>query len=103
MHRNVLEYSVRVPAGELWTLGGRQNAMETLTEIYVELLDEGVEVFRPVQAAPLGNQLFRIASRKDDPGETWKFQTGAVVRCRPNLFADGTSALLAVELVESGF
>jgi hypothetical protein len=70
--------------------------------VYVPLLNEGVEVWRPVEAEPLGDGLFRlIAPRGYDPEiETWAFLPGAVVRCLQRNLSEGP-ALVAVEAVKS--
>ena len=55
---------------------------ELLTVIYVALLHEGVEVWRPVAAEPLGPDTYRIISPNLNPDiETRTFDTGAEVRC----------------------
>jgi hypothetical protein len=71
--------------------------MADLTEIFVELLEEGVEVYRPVEAMSLGGDLYRIESLQSDPSEVWRFATGSVVRCRPTRFDGGYLGLLAIE------
>jgi hypothetical protein len=68
-------------------------------EIYVELLGEGVEAYRPVQATQLPDGTCRIESPHNDPDEIWRFPSGSVVRCRPTRFANDKTGLLAVELV----
>jgi hypothetical protein len=48
------------------------------TTIFVALLDEGVDVWRPVQARPLGGGLFRIVGVEADVSdERWQFPAGA--------------------------
>ena len=51
-------------------------------ELYVRLLDEGTEVFRPTRALKLGGGLFKlVASSNYDPArETWEHSPGATVR-----------------------
>jgi len=50
--------------------------------IYVELLDEGVDVWRPVDAGPLGEGRYQLLAPADyDPEtETWALLPGTVVR-----------------------
>jgi hypothetical protein len=68
------------------------------TTIFVALLDEGVEVWRPVEASQLPNGLFRIESENaDSKCETWQFSTGTIVRCEQRNFDDGKSGLVAVQ------
>ena len=65
-------------------------------QIYVTLMDEPVDTYRPVDATSLGGDLYRIESEKTDPWEVWEFQTGAVVLCRHTRFSEG-EGLLAME------
>ena len=68
--------------------------------IYVYLLDEGTDVWRPVQAEHLGDDRYRITSvnaARDD--EQWQFKTGDVVRCSSRTLSGGP-ALIAHERVE---
>ena len=56
--------------------------MEDPAEIYVSLLDEGVEVWRPVIAERLDRDVYRIVEQLYD-GETerWQFEPGDAVVC----------------------
>ena len=73
--------------------------MSSHTEtIYVALLNEGVEVWRPVLAYRRANDLFQIASKNDDPeDEEWEFSSGSLVRCETKQLSGGP-CLVAVEL-----
>lgn len=54
----------------------------TLAEIFVRLLDECVEVWRPVKADRIASDRFRIAEQAYDPGtERWEFEPGDEVIC----------------------
>jgi hypothetical protein len=44
--------------------------------IYVELLDEGVTVFRPVEATPDRDGSFRVSDTAP-AGEVWRFKPGS--------------------------
>jgi hypothetical protein len=69
--------------------------MET---IYVALLDEGVEVWRPVLAVRRAEGLFEIISRNDSPEtESWEFPSGSLVRCITKQLFEGP-CLVATEL-----
>ena len=70
--------------------------METTT-IYVELFDEGVEVWRPVEAVDASGGLFRIVTESHDT-EKWAFATGQVVRCEQRRLSGGL-VLVAVQAV----
>ena len=59
-------------------------------KIYVDLPDEMVAVWSPVEAEPVGADVYRIVEINSAPEETrWAFDTGAKVRCRPTLTRDG--------------
>ena len=73
-----------------------------MATIYVHLRDEGVEVWRPVDAEPVGDA-FRIVSERPDD-EQWEFQPGDVVRCETRILTKGVPSeagptLVAVEKV----
>jgi hypothetical protein len=71
-----------------------------VTTIMVALLDEGVDVWRPVQARAIGEGLYRILGVDADvKEERWEFPRGAVVRCELRKFAEGGVAMTAVEHV----
>lgn len=73
--------------------------MSSHTEtIYVPLLNEGTDVWRPVLAFRRSDDLFEIASKNDDPeDEVWGFGSGSLVRCESRQLAGG-ARLVAVEL-----
>ena len=51
--------------------------------IYVALLDEGIDVWRPVAARKLAPDTYLILDRNyDRKVETWQFEPGTLVRCR---------------------
>jgi len=67
--------------------------------IMVALLDEGLEVWRPVQARAIGADLYRILGvEMDVRDERWEFSRGAVVRCKPKEFEGGDVRMTAFEL-----
>lgn len=74
--------------------------MTSATEtIYVRLLNEGADVWRPVQASLRAGGVFQILSRNDDPeDEECEFPSGSLVRCAERLLSEG-SRLVAVEWV----
>jgi hypothetical protein len=75
---------------------GRAIRRET---IYVELLGEGVAVWRPVEAERLEDGAYRILSQPPDRTEAWKFPAGSVVRCEEKTFSGGLKGLVARERV----
>jgi hypothetical protein len=82
-----------------WFDRGWRSVGEPVT-IFVALLDEGVDVWRPVQARPLDGGHFRIIGvEADTSDEAWQFPAGAIVKCVNKQFADGTSGMTVVEQV----
>jgi hypothetical protein len=67
-----------------------------LMVIYVALLEEGTDVWRPVDSREERPGVYRILSTKSDPDEVWQFPKGSVVRCEERV-ADGERCLFAVE------
>jgi hypothetical protein len=56
--------------------------MTSIEQIYIALLDEGVDVWRPVQAERLSDNTYRILSQHYDRSvEAWQFEPGDVVLC----------------------
>jgi hypothetical protein len=75
----------------------RERPSTTGQTIYVELIDEGVDVWRPVEATPEADDTFRLPDEAPD-GEAWQFPPGSIVRCELRQLAGGET-LVAVELV----
>ncbi len=48
--------------------------------VYIELLGEGVDVWRPVEAAIEANGIFRLPDLGED-SDVWRFPPGSRVRC----------------------
>ena len=60
--------------------------------IYVRLLDEGVDCWRPVTAERVRDDIYRIVGAAPDPeDEKWEFFVGQLVRCNWQELIDGTS------------
>ena len=59
--------------------------------IYVRLLSEGTDVWRPAEARPGGDGRFVLSTPPDyDPSvETWEFPPGTIVRCEPRELSAG--------------
>ena len=47
--------------------------------VYVRLLDEGVDVWRPVSARRLGPDLFELSTEASPEDEIWEFAPGSRV------------------------
>ena len=64
--------------------------MTASVEIYVRLLDEAVDVWRPVRAERIREGTFQISPQAYDRQiETWEFEPGETVVCEQIEFADG--------------
>jgi hypothetical protein len=74
------------------------NTASKKIEIFVQLPEEGTEVWRPVQAVKFSNGLYKIISTGESD-ENWEFNTGQIVKCTNKTFADGKSGLVAIEKV----
>jgi hypothetical protein len=68
--------------------------------VYVALLGEGTDVWRPVSARDLGGGMFEILGIVP-AGETWQFPPGAKVRCVAHRFSDGKEGVRAVAQLSS--
>ena len=70
------------------------------TTIYVKLLDEGTDVWRPARAAELGNGRFRLTMDPDygRRNERWEFPPDSTVECEPRTMS-GSVVLVATRLV----
>ena len=67
--------------------------------IYISLRNEGTDVWRPVSAERLHDDLYRITAIRTDDTETWEFSTGDVGRCCEQRSATGERGLVAYERV----
>jgi hypothetical protein len=72
--------------------------MPTIT-IYVRLLDEGTDCWRPTQAEQMSEGIFRLlpTANYDPDDEHWEFPPGTLVRCQTKRFRYG-DAPVAVAL-----
>lgn len=68
--------------------------------IYIYLLDEGTDSWRPVEAVRIDKNVYRITSPHIE-GESWQFQSGDVVRCREKLSSESDPFLEAYELLRN--
>ena len=73
--------------------------MTAMTQIYVRLLNEGTDVWRPVAATALSDGTFVLAEITTMPaGETWEFRPGSRVVVEAKSF-DGKTEMVAVRLL----
>jgi hypothetical protein len=83
-----------------WFDQGWKDLFDPVT-IFVALVEEGTDVWRPVQARPLDGNLYRIIGVEADVSdETWQFSPGAIVRCERKRLTDGQVSVIAVGLSE---
>lgn len=74
--------------------GERDDIVQT---VYVQLLGEAVEVWRPVDAVAEAADIYRLPPKA--PGdEVWRFPPGSCVRCEWRSLSDGRT-LVATELL----
>jgi hypothetical protein len=65
--------------------------------VYVSLLDEGTEVWRPVSATRDGDVFLILGPMPEE--ERWQFPPGSRVHCALKEFSDGTTHLVAYRLL----
>jgi hypothetical protein len=71
---------------------------QNFTTIHVFLLDEGIEVWRPVKAVKLKDNTYLILSNQTVPrDEIWEFQPGNTVVVEQKLFQSGGLHEIAVK------
>jgi len=70
-----------------------------MTIIYVALLDEGTDVWRPVEAAHVSADCYEILTAPAS-GERPQFSVGQIVRCEPKRLSGGI-CLVAIEAISN--
>lgn len=68
--------------------------------IFMPLLDEGTDVWRPVRVLHLGQDRYRIVENAP-AGEVWAYEAGSTVRCEQKNFSDQTDGLVPVEALRA--
>jgi hypothetical protein len=68
-----------------------------MATIFMLLLDEGVEVWRPVDAVLQADGNYCICGIVPDD-ECWAFPPGAIVRCELRVFSGGEKGLVAMAI-----
>jgi len=70
-----------------------------MVKIYVRLIDEGTEVFRPVSAERVGDCLYRLSAQPDYvPDEKWEFVPGTIVEGEKRVLS-GEEVLVATKAI----
>ena len=70
--------------------------------IYMPLLNEGTDVWRPVDAALVEGQIYRVEGEVP-LGEVWAFPPGSIVICEQREFASGESGMTAIAFAPESF
>jgi hypothetical protein len=65
-----------------------------LQQIYMPLLEEAVECWRPIEAERVGPDSYLVIGTVP-PDEVWAFQPGEVVLCRKQVLEDGHQGFVA--------
>src|ERR1700679_1150668 len=75
----------------------RASCYADVKTIYVPLLNEGTDVWRPVTAEPIVRGIYRIVRERPDPdNEEWVYRTGQEVAVEERVFVEGERGLVAV-------
>ncbi len=71
--------------------------------IYIPLLDEGVDVWRPTEGEMVADMVFKVLPTEtyDPEDEHWEFPPGTIVRCEKQIKhgAGSHQVLVAVEKI----
>jgi Alanine racemase, C-terminal domain len=74
-----------------------KHGLKTGATIHVCLLDEGVDVWRPVSAEHIRDNIYKITATPPVNTEKWQFACGDTVCCQEKSFSDGKTGLVAYE------
>ncbi len=69
--------------------------LASMATIYMPLLNEGTDVWRPVEATQLAADRYRVEGRVPDD-EEWAFAPGALVLCAWKTSSGGEMGLVAI-------
>ncbi len=78
----------------LQTLRVTAKILEMAT-IYMPMLNEGTEVWRPVEASHIAEETYRVEGQVP-ADEEWAFSPGTLVHCEWKTFSGGDPGLTAV-------
>lgn len=73
--------------------------MNDTEKVFVALLNEGTEVWRPVPAIHIQGNVFKLGGSVPED-EEWQFLPGQIVECENKTFSGGTSGLVAIRSIE---
>jgi hypothetical protein len=88
---------LRWPEVDIEVAGHRDHTelMDSDTIIFVALLNEGTDCWRPVEALPQIDGSYLISGAVPE-FEEWQFPPGSKVYCEQRTFSDGAGGLVAV-------
>lgn len=71
------------------------------SEIYIQLVNEGTEVWRPTKGLKLEGDLYKIlkTNNYNSEDENWEFKPGSIVKCKFRIIS-GSKCLVAIERVD---
>ena len=69
--------------------------------IYVQLLDEGTKVFRPVNATLVKNNIYKISIENKPGDESWEFAPGSYVIVEESVLSRENVLIAVKEHIES--
>jgi hypothetical protein len=74
---------------EVVSASAEQNNIQT---IYVQLLDEGTQAYRPVKAEKISDSVYKISEQNiyDTDDEFWEFPPSSIVVCEKQKLSGGT-------------
>jgi len=72
-----------------------------MKNIFIRLMDEGTDVFRPVSATKISDDVYEIdeSNSYDPKDEVWEFLPGTLVKVESRLLS-GQAELVAIEMAQ---
>lgn len=72
-----------------------------MKNIFIRLMDEGTDVFRPVFATKISDNVYEIdqSNSYDQEDEVWEFSPGTIVKVESG-FLSGQAELVAIETAQ---
>ncbi len=70
-----------------------------IENIFIYLLNEGVDVWRPVKAEIIDDGKYKILDENSEVDEDWEFKPGDIVLCKEKIFSDGIKGLVAFKKI----
>ena len=68
--------------------------------IYIPLLDEGTDVFRPAKGRKIEDMVYEVIEPDDydSDDEKWKFPPGSIVKCQREVRGEKVAIIVAIKL-----